>query len=103
MILKNTVCIKVKRYREGGKKNIEKAAHHHLIPGLMSVAFKVPIWFFLQTGGICEKRGKNNSYNHHYNTERKIVNTEECCECYVQEVESWVLNAGPEKTEVFSR
>lgn len=63
----------------------------------MSVAFKVPIWFFLQTGGICEK------------TKNKVtiitimVNMEDHYECYIQETESWVLNAVPETREVFSR
>lgn len=32
-----------------------------------------------------------------------MVHMEEYYECYVQEVESWVLNAVPEKREVFSR
>ncbi len=54
MILKNTVCIKVRDIEEGGGI-IKQQSHYHLTPGLKSVAFNVPIWFFLQTGGICEK------------------------------------------------
>lgn len=84
----------------GGKKILKKQqSHYHLTPGLMSVAFKVPIWFFLQTGGICEKTKKKKNVT----IITIMVNMEEYYECYVQEVESWVLNAVPEKREVFSR
>lgn len=57
MILKNTECIKFVDTEKDGEKMLKvQQSHYHLIPGLMSVPFKVPIWFFLQTGGICEKK-----------------------------------------------
>lgn len=77
MILKNTVCIKVRDTEKEGKKILKKQqSHYHLTPGLMSVAFKVPIWFFLQTGGICEKtttKKTKKSYNHHYNSKHGVL------------------------------
>lgn len=77
-------------------------SHYHLIPGLMSVPFKVPIWFFLQTGGICQKTKKERSYNHHYEVVELLQSTHGVL-YYAQEAESWVLSVGPGKREVFSR